>query len=109
MLGDLGKRRFKGCRGVVTYPFPKISFERAFKIPSKSKKLSRDFGVFAVPCAFRGVLHPYNPQPEDRRIWGAQQANPRGLGGQPDWNPLIFDILAAAVIALAPVKRAPGG
>jgi hypothetical protein len=71
-----------------------------------------DSGVVGGCANSRGVrvvLHPYTPQPVNRRIWGAQQANPRGLGGQPDWNPLIFDILAAAVIALAPVKQAPDG
>jgi len=76
MLGTVGKGQFKGCRGVVTTPLPRKSrLNGHSKVQVKIKRFYPLCKWARLFARLRGVLHPYNPQPVNRRIWDAQQAN----------------------------------
>ena len=105
-------RRDKGTKGRASEKPLRSLPEPHAKDQDKHKTEDRTYrawSAFRRACAFvppslcwpEPGLKPGKPQ-------RPSQDTPR-LGSQPDWNPLMFDILAAAVIALAPVKRAPGG
>jgi len=103
-------RRDKGTKGRASEKPLRSLPEPHAKDQDKHKTEDRTYrawSAFRRACAFvppslcwpEPGLKPGKPQ-------RPSQDTPR-LGSQPDWNPLMFDILAAAVIALAPVKQAP--
>jgi hypothetical protein len=81
MLGRDGKTQFEGCRGVVTTPLARKSKLDTCLKERVRKKWPTPLRTWArFRARVRVVLHPYTPQPEDRRIWRPQQANRTGLG-----------------------------
>ena len=105
-------RRDKGTKGRASEKSVRSLPEPHAKDQDKHKtedRAYRAWSAFRRACAFvppslcwpEPGLKPGKPQTPS-------QDTPR-LGSQPDWNPLMFDILAAAVIALAPVKQAWAG